>query len=268
MLRKDQKIIFLNSFLPRTGHNFVSEVIKIFSNHQVLINPRSETKISTLLDSYYEIYFTGILNNANRTFFDHLFIDNLRERILSSSTQNFIMIKDTTFIGVNYIPKVFPEDIQLILIRDPYNVFLSLLKAMDLQKKNYKNFIKSLLFPTGIYPYLYSRRLSEKILRSFPDLKNKNVIKYEDLVQKNTATLKLFKRLFNSEIELEVAKKHIDNIKVINSSFYEETKGNRIWDMQPKTKEYNPLKREYRNFLVGYGIRLGSRKLRKKLNYI
>ncbi|MEO2064658.1 MAG: hypothetical protein ABGW97_16890 [Christiangramia sp.] len=268
MQTKDQKIIFLNSYLPRTGHNFAAEVIKIFSDHQVLINPRSETKISTLLESYFLIYENGILNKANRDFFDHLFINDLRKRILCKSDKNHIMIKDTSFVGVDYLPEVFPGDIHLILIRDPLNVFLSLLKAMNLNKRSYRNFLKKILLPVGIYPYFYSKKLSRQVLDHFPELNNRIVLRYEDLVMKNKTVLRKLQKIFNSESDIDEIKLKIDQIKVINSSFFEETKGLKIWDMQSKTKEYDPLKRKSRNYFIRKGVELGSRQLRKKLNYI
>lgn len=268
MPSENQKIIFLNSFLPRTGHNFVSEVIKIFSEHEVLINSRSETKISTLLESYFNIYEKGIHNESNRNFFEYLFISNLRENILKKSDKHFVMIKDTSFIGVDHLPRVFPNDIHFILIRDPRNVFLSLLKAMNLKKKGYKTFLKRMAMPLGLYPYFYSRKLSRQILANFPDLDNRYIIKYEDLVVKNESVLTRLQKIFESELSIREIQKRIDKINVINSSFYEEIKGKKIWDTKPKTKEYNPINRKSKNYFIQKAVELGSRKLRKKLNYI
>lgn len=268
-MQVNKKIIFLNSCLPRTGHNFASDVIKIFSNHQVLINPRSETKISTFLDSYYTIRENEILNKTNRKFFDYLFINDLREKILLESDHDFVMIKDTTFCGIDKISKVFPDDIQIILLRDPSRIILSLLKAMNLKKKNFKTRLKKILMPLGIFPFLYSRKLSKQVLHhiSGTELENKFIIRYEDLFLKDEETLLQLKELFNSNKELAQIKNEIDDIRVINSSFFEETGGNRIWDSKPKTQNFAPLQRRNKNLLIQKAVEIGSAKLRKKLNY-
>ena len=44
-MSNNQKIIFSNSYSPRTGHNFASEALKVFTNHEVLAHNRSENQI-------------------------------------------------------------------------------------------------------------------------------------------------------------------------------------------------------------------------------
>lgn len=264
---EDQKIIFLNSYLPRTGHNFASEVFKVFSDHEVLIHNRSETRISVLLDSYHQIKAQNFYE-SDRIFLDSLFMEGLRERIMAQSTNKYIMIKDTSFIGANFLPEIFPDDLHFILIRDPKAVFLSLLKGMNLKKNSWKNKIKKLGIPGGFYPYFYSRKISTKVLKNFPDLSAHTVIRYEDLVKKDDKVLTDLKAKFQTKKSLEQIKREIDEIQVINSSFFEETKGEKIWDMKPKTKEFDPLGRRGQNKLVHKAVEFGSRKLRKKLKYI
>ena len=268
MISTEQKIIFLNSYLPRTGHNFSSEVLKIFSRHQVLAHSRSETRLSTLLNSYFNIYDQHIYHESDKKFFDHLFMDDLRKKIIDSSDKKFILIKDTSFMGTDLLPRVFPNDHHIILIRDPKSVFLSLLKGMNLQQKNLKNKLKKIGIFTGIYPYYYSRKLSSKIMRQFPNLNYHTIIKYEDLVMKEEKVLLLLKEKFDTKKSLTQIKKEIDDIEVINSSFYEETGGNKIWDSKPKTSNFDPVNRKGGSFVVNKAVELGSRKFRKKLNYI
>lgn len=264
---ENQKIIFLNSYLPRTGHNFASEVIKVFTDHQVLPHSRGETRLSIFLQSYYQIR-NRIYFETDKTFFDNLFVKDLRKKIISQSEKEFIMIKNTSFVGVNLLPIVFPDDIHLILIRDPKSVYLSLIKGMNLKKKSLKNRIKKAGTPIGLYPYSYSKKLSTQVLNNFPDLTNHYIIRYEDLVKKDEKVLKWLKAKFKTKKTLDQIEKEIDEIQVINSSFFKEVEAKNIWDSKPKTNNFNPLNRKEFNFLVRKGVELGSRKLREKLQYI
>lgn len=264
----DQRIIFLNSYLPRTGHNFSSQVIKIFSGHVVLSNPHSETRLSQVLASYYKIYDKLIYHDSAKEFMNRLFIDDLKKNILRESNEPYLMIKDTSFIGVKELQKTFPDDIHLILLRDPKNVFNSLIKGMGLRKSSLKNYLKKAGNITGLYPWFYSRKLSKQVLNQTPDLSQHRIIRYEDLVLKNEKTLIYLKNLFNTNKSLEQIKKEIDEIGVINSSFFEEVGGKRIWDTKPKTKNFDPINRKSNTWLIRKGIELGSRKLRKRFNYI
>lgn len=267
MASSDQKIVFLNSYLPRTGHNFSAEVFKIFTNHQVLAHNRSETRLSILLNAYSSIKRSNF-HDSDRKFLDFLFIEGLRDKILSKSDQQYIMIKDTSFVGVDQLPVIFPEDFHFLLIRDPKKVFLSLLKGMNLQKRTWKNSIKKLSTPSGLYPYTYSKKLSRQILQHLPDLNKHTIIKYEDLVQRDEKTLLFLKNVFGTKKDLEQIKKEIDQIQVINTSFIEETGAKNIWDKKPKTAAFDPLNRKGFNSAVIKAVELGSKRLRKKLNYV
>ncbi|MDR5589686.1 sulfotransferase [Christiangramia sp. SM2212] len=268
MKTEDQKIIFLNSYLPRTGHNFSSQAIKVFSDHQVLSHPHSETRLSNILASYYKIFDNTINHKVDKDFMDLLFINKLRNNILKESKKEYVMIKDTSVIGVKDLKRTFPDDIHLILIRDPKNVFNSLIKGMSLKKKSIKSYLKKVGNKTGLYPWFYSNKLSTKVLKEIPDLSQYLTIRYEDLVQKDEKLLWKLKQLFHSKKSLEQIKKEIDEIKVLNSSFFEEVGGEKIWDHKLKTKNFDPINRKSNTWLIRKGIEIGSRKLRKKLNYI
>lgn len=268
MKLKDQKIIFLNSYLPRAGHNFSSQAIKVFSDHKVLSQSHSETRLSRILASYYKIHDQLIYHNSEKDFMDRLFIKNLRENILKETNAPFIMIKDTSFIGVTELRRTFPNDIHLILIRDPKNVFNSLIKGMNLGEPSIKNQFKRLGNKTGIYPWFYSRKLSTQVLRETNDLSQHYIIRYEDLVLKNEELIFSLKEIFKTNKSLEQIKKELDEIKVINSSFFEEVGGKKIWEAKPKTREFDPIHRKANTWLIRKGIELGSKKLRKKFNYI
>ena len=76
--------------------------------------------------------------------------------------------------------------------------------------------------------------------------------------------------LFQAEITVEELSRRIDEIQVINTSFYkEETNAKGIWDASVKTKSFNSInRRKGFNKLQLFGIDLGSKSLRKKLGYI
>ncbi len=264
----EKKIIFLNSYLPRCGHNFSAAVIKVFSNHQVIHHPHSETRLSRVLNAYFSVLKDTVYRKTAKELLDRLFIQDLREKILQEKDSKFIMVKDTSFEGVKNLPEVFPEDIHILLIRDPKRVMLSLLKGMNLKKKTPKNYLKKILMPLGVYPFIYSRKLNNQILRTVPVLDRHIIIRYEDLVKRDKNILFMLKDMFESTKSLEEIKKEIDEIGVINTSFIGETGGKKIWDQKPQNKNFNPLNRKEPNLLVKLGVEMGSRKLRKKLKYI
>lgn len=266
-MENKQKIIFSNSYSPRTGHNFASEVIKIFSGHEVLAHNRSETKLSNLLYNYFEIS-NSVYYKSDRDFFDKIILQHIREAILNESENKFVMIKNTSFEGVYALPKVFPNDIHILLIRNPIDVFNSVFKAMNLNKRGFKYKLKKIGKLCGLYPYYLCRKISVKTIKHIPDFENFYVIKYEDLVNQNEEVLRSLKQKFNSPKPLEKIKNEIDSIKVINTSFYEEIGSKNIWDAKDRTKEFNPINRKTNSFVIRKGIEIGAKKLAKKLGYL
>lgn len=262
-----QKIIFSNSYYPRTGHNFASEVLKVFTDHEVLAHNRSETRLSNFLEKYYEIYNT-MAHKTDKDFFDKIILNNIRSAILKESESEYVMIKNTYFNGAYAIPKVFPDDIHILLLRNPVDVFSSIFKAMNLRKKSLKNTLKKIGNIFGIYPYYYCRKIGKRIIKVTPNFDDFYVIRYEDLATKNEEVLEALKKKFNTQKSIEQIKKEIDSINVINSSFYEETGAKHIWDAKQKTKKFNPINRKKHPFLKQKGIDLGSKALAKKLNYL
>lgn len=224
---QEKKLIFLNSYLPRKVHNFASQVIKVFSDHQFLSHSRSETRLARALEAYFHIRKYHIRDSVANASMDALFIKNLRKNILEDSDRPFLMVKKTSLLGFDYIKKKFPNDIHLILIRDPKNVFSSLIKGMSLSKASLKNKLKIFGNLTGVYPWYYSRRLSKQVLNEYPK-QDFRILRYEDLVKKDEQTLNLLKKLFNTQKSLAQIKREIDEIQVIDSSFYEEVKAKKI----------------------------------------
>lgn len=261
-----QTIIFCNSYGPRTGHNFASEALKVFTGHEVLAHSRSETRLSNFLKAYHQIC-NYIYHKSDRDFFDSLIINDIRKNIIKQSDNNFIMIKNTSFEGVKYIPEVFPNDIHILLLRNPIDTFGSMFKAMDLNKKGYKNTLKKIGKFTGLYPYSFCKKVSKQIIEDIPNFDKFFIIKYEDLVKQDVKVLESLKKKFNTQKSIEQIIDELNSIKVINSSFFEETGAKYIWDSKIKTKNFNPIGRKKHSFLVRKGIAFGTKQLKNKLGY-
>lgn len=263
-----KKIIFSNSYGPRTGHNFVSEAFKVFTDHEVLAHNRSETRLSNFLERYKEVYNTNH-HKSDKDFFNSIILSSIRSNIIENSKtdSNFIMIKNTSFEGVKYIPEVFPNDIHILLLRNPIDVFNSVFKAMNLNKNGYKYKLKRIGKALGLYPYFFCKKISKQIIKDIPDFKKFHVVRYEDIVTQDVNVLEDLKKKFNSKKSIEQIKEELNNIQVINSSFYEETGAKHIWEAKKKTKAFNPINRKKHTFLIRKGIALGAKELKNKLGY-
>ncbi|QDO94181.1 sulfotransferase [Formosa sediminum] len=268
-MKNNQKIIFSNSYSPRTGHNFVAQVFKIFTGLEILIHDKSETQLSRILDLYYTHTRRYIYLDSDKKFMDHLFINGLRERILSKSDNSYVLIKDTSFQGVDCLPELFPNDIHILLIRDPKDVLTSGFKAMRFKRKSIKNLIKKIGMKTGLFQLYFSWRVTHQVIDILPNLENRILIRYEDLVIQKEETLQYLKELFNCDKALDDIKAEINEISVINTSFFkEETGGKHIWDEKEKTTKFNPVNRKSKNIFYRKAIEWGTRDLRKKLGYV
>ena len=121
---------------------------------------------------------------------------------------------------------------------------------------------------TVTYPLYYSWLFNRKLIRKMSNLNDYNVIKYEDLVVKDDITLNKLKEIFESDKALEKIKDDIDKIKVINSSFTNETGAKHIWEAKQKSDKFNPINRKGHNWLIRLALKIGCYPLRKKLGYI
>ncbi|WP_034057551.1 sulfotransferase [Lacinutrix jangbogonensis] len=265
-MSQKQTIIFSNSYSPRTGHNFASEALKVFTDHEVLAHARSETRLSNFLKGYKELY-NSIHFKSDRDFFDTIILNDIRSNIIKHSESNYILIKNTSFEGVKHIPEVFPDDIHILLLRDPIDTFNSLFKAMNLNKMGHKYWIKKIGKVLGVYPYYFCRKVSMQIIKDLPDFSKFYVVKYEDLVKQNITVLEALKKKFNTPKSIEQIIEELSSIKVINSSFFEETGAKGIWESKEITKGFNPINRKKNSFLIRTGIALGAKELKSKLGY-
>lgn len=59
----------------------------------------------------------------------------------------------------------------------------------------------------GVYPFYYSRKLSNYVLENLPDLEDKIVLRYEDLVELKKSNLEELKDLFGCDKEINDIKK-------------------------------------------------------------
>ena len=261
-----QKIIFCNSYGPRTGHNFVSEAIKVFSNHEVLAHNKSETRLSHFLHEYKKIS-NSIPYKSDQDFFNKIIIEKIRPQIIANSSQEYIMIKNTSFVGVNYLKEFFPNDIHILVLRNPIDTYNSMIKAMNLNKKGFKYKLKKIGKLTGLYPLYYSNKLSSLVLSQLPNLNNFHVLKYEDLVLQKESILLDLKQKFNCDKSLSKIKEELNNIKVINTSFYEENNAKNIWDAKEKSMSFNPINRKKNSYLIRKGVELGAKQLKSTLGY-
>ncbi|MCM8569236.1 sulfotransferase [Gramella jeungdoensis] len=265
------KIIFLNSYSPRTGHNFVAQVLKIVSDAEIIPHNQAETRLSLFLESYHKLQQQHFIKGSVKDFLDSIFVKNARERILKDYTASYLLIKDTNHQGVSFQKKSFPDDIHFLMFRDPRDTLISIFKGMRFyNEKGFKAALKKIGFWSGLYSYYYSWNYSRHFIKTIPgDLEGFFVIRYEDLVKRDKETLKRLIQIFNSNMGVEGFITRINEISVINTSFHkEETGGKHIWDSQNATSKFNPVNRKNIPFLHRKGIELGSKKFRKKLGYI
>ena len=88
------------------------------------------------------------------------------------------------------------------------------------------------------------------------------------MVDKETKTLQKLLNLFSCSLSEEDLNKRIDEINVINSSFYkEETKSKHTWDAKPKLEKFKPIRRKSLRRIEVLAIELGCSRLRKQLGY-
>ncbi len=264
------KIIFLNSYSPRTGHNFVAQVIKIVSNAEIIPHNQAETRLSLFLEAYYDLQQKNLISGSGKTFLDSLFVDNIRKRIVKDISGEYVLIKDTNYQGVNFQRLQFPNDIHFLTLRDPRDTLISIFKGMRFYKQNgLKAFLKRVGYQTGVYSFYYSRKYSKRFIKTLPDnMEDFHIIRYEDMVLRDKESLSGLLHKFNSDIVIEELISRINEISVINTSFYkEETGGKHIWDSKKVTAKFNPINRNNIPLLHRKGIELGSRKFRKKLGY-
>lgn len=162
---------------------------------------------------------------------------------------------------------MFPNDVHIISIRNPNDILTSIFKGMKFSK-NLKSKVKKLLIPIGIYHYWYAKQFANNILKILPEFDDFLILKYEDLVTKKANAFLELQQALGVSVNIEEIEKKMDEIKIINTSFFkEETNAHKVWDSTVKTEKFNPINRKYLSYHQRKLIELGSRELIKKLGY-
>ena len=149
------KLIFLNSQSPRSGHNFVAEVIRLLVDCETPLGARSEIPFNPILNAYNTTLKTYFASGGSKAFLDDLFINDLRVKLLKNNEN--VLIKYTNYTGAHHAKLIFENDIHILSIRDPKDCLLSLFKGMK-YKKGYKSFLKKMALPFGLYHYTFSKK--------------------------------------------------------------------------------------------------------------
>lgn len=264
---KQKKIIFFYSQSPRSGHNFVADVIRLMLKCTTPIGDRSEIPLAGIIRAYQKAKKKYYKSEGGEEYLDNLFLNDLRNRILNSSSN--VLVKNTSFFGADESFALFPSDFHIISFRDPKDCVISLFKGMKL-KKGIKSTIKRIIMPFGVYHFIYARAYNKRISNSLPELDDFFIVRYEELVFKNRNTLNQLICFFNVQISVEDLAKLMDDIKVINTSFFkEETQSDKLWQASVKTVNFNPVNREKGfNKMQLMGIKMGLISLRRKMGYI
>ncbi|MGG5488354.1 sulfotransferase [Gaetbulibacter sp. PBL-D1] len=263
-----EKLIFLHSQSPRSGHNFMADVIRTIVDCKTPIDVRSELPIAPVLHAYHKAKCGFYKSKGVADYLDELFVKPLRATIMT--TKDNYLIKYTSFTGTREALHYFPEALHVVSLRDPKDCLISYFKILKYNAKDIKSFIKKIVLPFGIYHYSYARKYSKRIEAYLPNLDDCFVVKYEDLVKRDEITLKRLMDLFEVSLDVNTLSKRIDGIDVINTSFFkEETHSDDMWKATKKTERFNPISRTYGfNALQLLGIKMGSMRLRRKMGYV
>ena len=261
------KLLFLFSQSPRSGHNFVADVLRLLLETDTMIGDRSEVPFGPIIKNYHATLHNSYKSNRAVELLNSLFIEPMRAKLLNDGVSKFI--KYTSFTGIKETVHYFPDDIQIVSYRDPKDCLFSLFKGMRL-KKGWKSTVKKILWPTGIYHYLYSKKYSNGIIDLIPKDDHLIMIRYELLVTRDKMHLEYLLEQFNSTMTVNEFIKGIDSIKVINTSFFkEETKSGGIWEATKVTESFNPINRQHSvNKLQLLGVLKGSKPLRSAMGYV
>lgn len=262
-----QSIIFLSSQSPRSGHNFVSQVIKYLGNAETAIENKSEIPLGAVLANFDNTLNSNYSSKGAANYLKEIFVKDVREKIIRLNKN--VLIKYTLFSGAQVLCDYFPNDKHILLIRDPRDCIISQLKLTKLGK-GFKGFLKRLTYPLGLYHFNYARKYCKNVERLKPNFNNFFIIKYESVVSKDQDFLNRLITFFNASVSLQDLSDFIDNVPVINTSFYkEETLSNDVWEPTKRTNKFQPIgRRKQLNKLQYSAINFATKKLRKQFEYL
>lgn len=98
----NNKIIFLHSISPRSGHNFIAETIRLFIETDTPIGLRSEIPFGAFIDNYQKFKKSVFGSEGYHEYFDKLFIEDIRDKILVNEN---VLIKYTNLKGALEVKK-------------------------------------------------------------------------------------------------------------------------------------------------------------------
>lgn len=146
-MEKDH-IIFLHSALPRCGHNFLANLLRERIDLNTLSHKTYEA-IGTRFfsDKYVELTRTKrvVHSKQGKLLELNLMVEGYRDKVLA--THGTTVMKNPFFRDISQI-ELFPLDKQILLYRNPYDLFISFEKAIySFPKKTLKNSLKKLIRP-------------------------------------------------------------------------------------------------------------------------
>ncbi|CDF80026.1 hypothetical protein BN863_23140 [Formosa agariphila KMM 3901] len=213
------QITFLHSLSQRAGHNFLAQII-IQTGDFKTINYESYETLSTALfgDLHKKLNYSNHFVRAkdSKNIELQLIVDGYRKELLKLNSN--ILLKSPFLDSISQI-EVFPKDKHIILLRDPYNLFVSVEKSIyNFRTTNIKTTIKRVCRPLYSLYFLLKWRKKMNFYHNlssssqFPN--NVLLIKYEGL--RENKTLEALSEF------LEIKKltvKDVGKVHNINSSF-------------------------------------------------
>ncbi|WP_298421501.1 hypothetical protein [uncultured Kordia sp.] len=272
-----KKIIFQTSYMQRCGHNFLSEVLRIFLPVDTPVYDTSEIAISNVMGSIHKtIHKQSARFPQLIEWTESVCRDGIRKEILKRGTQEFIMIKNVNVRDFTPFYESFPDDYHLILFRDPRNTVTSFIKSVKLNKgKAHKVFIRKIAYYSGYYHYYFAKRVKNELdmfLTALEKLKAKEnkkfiLVTYESLVSGEDKELSKLIQFFNQNMDVDELKDKMSKIKILNSSYKHEEK-NKNEVNSAKNKDFDPFNRWKKlPILQRKGLLLALDNIHQKMGY-
>lgn len=242
-----KKLLFIHTPLQRCGHNYLAKIIsKIVDISYFEYLEYESIMINTFSSISFEINKKTVRTKETKNKELKYTIDMYRKGLLLNGKFEYFIIKNTRFLYKNQID-LFNEDKHFILMRNPYDLFISYEKSLyDFRKKTLKNRFKLLIKP--LYTLYIAYVIKRKMLVFFNEMDkietNFIFLKYEDLDELSIQK-EIFSYLKKSNEELNT-KITIENT---NSSF---AKKNKKWQSNSTINEIGDPKQRFQNSSLFY----------------
>jgi len=212
------QITFLHSLSQRAGHNFLAQIIRQKGEYKTINYESYETLSLKLFGDLhkalnYSKHFIRAKDSKNNEL--QLIVNGYRNELLKLDSN--ILMK-SPFLEYTSQIEVFPNDMHIVLLRDPYNLFISVEKSIyNFRTTNIKNKIKRAFRPLYSLYFLLSWRTKMNFyntLTSYSIPENVLIIKYESL--KSNESLEVLSKFLKIK---KVSIEDVEEIHNINSSF-------------------------------------------------